>query len=96
MVHCYLNCIIRIIVPPYIYLPDCICFRPEYALPNDRHAYFLLAESYEAELLRRKLEKYISTEKLDPGNDLSSWWQLEISTGQSCKLMALHRYDTKS
>jgi hypothetical protein len=55
---------------PYDSMPS---LRSEYALPNNRHAYFLLADkrtsqSYEAKLvLRRKLEKYISTEKLEPG-----------------------------
>lgn len=55
----------------------CICFRSKYAVLNNRHAYFLLVDNgtsgkYGAELiLRRKLEKYISIQKLHQGTDCS-------------------------
>ncbi|XP_023715703.1 transient receptor potential cation channel trpm isoform X3 [Cryptotermes secundus] len=48
--------------------------RPEYAVLNKHHSYFLLADDgtlrrYGAELvLRRNLEKYISNQKLHPGS----------------------------
>ncbi|KAJ9575656.1 hypothetical protein L9F63_007485, partial [Diploptera punctata] len=48
--------------------------RSKYAVLNNRHAYFLLVDNgtsgkYGAELiLRRKLEKYISNQKLHPGH----------------------------
>jgi len=53
--------------------------RSKYAVLNNRHAYFLLVDNgtsgkYGAELiLRRKLEKYISIQKLHPGMDFTSW-----------------------
>jgi hypothetical protein len=62
---------------PHIFIYLHICFRSKYAVLNNRHAYFLLVDNgtsgrYGAELiLRRKLEKYISIQKLHPGKDFS-------------------------
>lgn len=50
----------------------CNCHRSKFAVLNNRHAYFLLVDNgtggrYGAEIiLRRKLEKYISIQKLHP------------------------------
>lgn len=62
---------------------NCICCRSKYAVLNNRHTYFLLVDNgtsgrYGAELiLRRKLEKYISIQKLHPGMFLFLVEQLE-------------------
>lgn len=67
-----LNCILRNSISCTV-TQCCICCRSKYAVLNNRHAYFLLVDNgtsgrYGAELiLRRKLEKYISIQKLHPG-----------------------------
>jgi hypothetical protein len=64
---------------PHTFIDHCIYFRSEDAVLNNQHAYFLLADNgtsgkYGAEhILRRKLEKYISNQKLHPGKYFSSW-----------------------
>lgn len=73
---CYLGLLKGTFFHTFIY--ECICFRSKYAVLNNRHAYFLLVDNgtsgkYGAELiLRRKLEKYISIQKLHQGMDCSS------------------------
>lgn len=63
-----------------------IIYRSKFAVLNNRHAYFLLVDNgtggrYGAEIiLRRKLEKYISIQKLHPCKFNLEVYEININT----------------
>jgi len=74
--------------------------RSKYAVLNNRHAYFLLVDNgtsgrYGAELiLRRKLEKYISIQKLHPGTHCSTPVVCLVIEGGTNTIRAVLEYVT--